>query len=325
MKVKDAILSILEERMGQPVSGEELADKLSISRQAVWKHVEHLREEGYLIESTTNKGYVLKEVPDLLLPAEVGKKLKTSIIGRAIKYFKEVESTNKTAESIAEEAEEGTVVIAEVQTQGRGRMGRKWVSPKGGIWISIILKPRMPPAQAYRLTIIAGLSAAKTLRRYGIDARVKWPNDVIIKERKVCGVLTEMEAEVDQLKYAIVGIGIDVNIDVKLFPEEIRDTSTSLQAELGHSVDRVQLLQRLLENLEFEYLRLQHNKFPQILNEWRGLLATVGKYVQINTPTKTIYGEAVGVDSEGALIVECRGGFLERILAGECIHLKRAG
>lgn len=321
MNTTEAILNILHEHRGQLVSGEELAERLQISRQAVWKHIEHLREEGYVIESTTNTGYTLKETPDLLLPGEIKKGLKTSLIARRIEYFREVESTNRTAASIAERVEEGTLVVAEIQTQGRGRMGRKWVSPKGGIWISIILKPKIPPAQAYRLTIIAGLAAAKTIRSYGIDARVKWPNDVIIEERKVCGVLTEMEAETDQLTYAIVGMGIDVNVDVSLFPEEIREHSTSLHAELGESVNRVEFLQRLLVCFEREYLRLQHNQFPQILNEWRGLLATIGRYVKINTPTRTIHGEAVGVDSEGALILECKGGFLERILAGECIHL----
>lgn len=259
------------------------------------------------------------------LATEVEEGLETGIVGRQLKYLSEVESTNSLAVEMADDgAVEGTVILAEMQTHGKGWMDRRWISPKDGIWLSVILRPIMSPAHAYRLTIAAGLAVAKTIRSYGIDARVKWPNDVIIREKKVCGVLTEIEAETALLKYAIVGIGVDVNVDTELFPEEIRVGSTSLKAELGHPVDRVEFLQRLFAALEYEYLRVTEDNFQAVLNDWRHMLATVGKRVQINTPTKTIYGEAIGVDSEGSLIVECKGGFLEKVVAGECIHLERA-
>jgi len=257
--------------------------------------------------------------------AEIENGLETGIVGRRIKYFSEVESTNSVATGMADAgAAEGTVIIAEMQMQGKGWMGRRWISPKDGIWLSVILRPRMSLAHAYRLTIVAGLAVAKTIRGYGIDAWVKWPNDVIIGGKKVCGVLTEIESETANLRYAIVGIGVDVNVDTQLFPEEIRTGSTSIKAELGHPVDRAKFLQRLFAALEYEYLRVKEDRFQGVLNDWRGMLATVGKRVQINTPIKTIYGEAIGVDSEGSLIVECRGGFLEKVVAGECIHLNRA-
>ncbi|RZN15882.1 MAG: biotin--[acetyl-CoA-carboxylase] ligase [Methanosarcinales archaeon] len=281
-------------------------------------NIERQRKNKSRVDSTFGMGHIFKEVPDLI-PAEIQRGLNTSIIGKTIEYYREVKSTNSVAASVADNVEDGTTIITEIQTRGRGRIGRTWVSPRGGIWLSIVLKPRIPAVRAYRLTIAAGLAAAKTIRAYEIDAKIKWPNDIIIGNKKVCGILTETEAEAEQLKHAIVGIGVDTNIDTRLFPEEIRDHSTSLQTELGESIDRVEFIKRLLTSFEYEYLRL-YKQFPQILDEWRYLLATTGKRVQINNPTTTIYGKAVGVDREGALIIKCDDGFIERVVAGECIH-----
>lgn len=322
--IKDKILESLIINKGKPVSGESLASELSVSRSAVWKHIQTLRDEGYMIDSSTNLGYALTSSPDLLTPAEIRVGLKTGVIGRDFHYFKETESTNIIAREIAGSVEEGTVVIAESQTGGRGRMGRKWLSPEGGIWLSIILKPRIQPLFAPRVTLLAGISVAKTIRSYGLQAKIKWPNDVLIKGKKVCGTLTEIGAEIDQIDYVIVGIGIDANVDIESFPEEIRESSTSLKKELGSPVNRVEFVQRLLEEFEAIYLKFQKDGFPSILEEWRNLSATIGERVKITTQRRTIYGEAIGVDNEGALILETDDGRFEKIVAGNCEHLRRS-
>ncbi len=276
-----------------------------------------------MIDSSTNLGYSLISTPDLLTPGEIKAGLKTSVIGKAIHYFKETESTNIIAREIASSVEEGTVVIAESQTGGRGRLGRKWLSPEGGIWLSIILKPRIQPLYAPRITLLAGVAVAKTIRSIGLQARIKWPNDVLINGKKVCGILTEIGAEMDMVDYCVVGIGIDANVDTESFPEEFRESSTSLKKELGHEINRVEFVQRLLEEFEILYLKFQNEGFPSILEEWRNMSATIGEWVKITTQTRTVYGEAIGVDNEGALILETSDGQLEKIVAGNCEHLRR--
>ncbi|VVB90534.1 Putative biotin ligase [uncultured archaeon] len=322
-KIKYNILEKLLARKGEHVSGEELAHELAVSRAAVWKHIQALRAEGYMIKSSTNLGYSLASTPDLLTPTAVKAGLKTQIIGRDIQYFKETESTNTIAREIAGSVEEGTVVIAESQTGGRGRMGRKWISPEGGIWLSIIIKPKIQPLYASRITLLAGVSVAKTIRSYGLPAKIKWPNDVLINGKKACGILTEIEAEIDLIDYCVVGIGIDANVDTESFPEEARETSTSLKKELGSGINRVEFVQKLLEEFESLYLKFQKDGFSPILEEWRNMSATIGEWVKITTQARTIYGEAIGVDSEGALVLETGEGKLEKIVAGNCEHLRR--
>ncbi|MCZ7356206.1 MAG: biotin--[acetyl-CoA-carboxylase] ligase [Candidatus Methanoperedens sp.] len=322
-KIKDKIIERLIKSKGERISGERLANELSVSRAAIWKHIQALREEGYMIDSSTNLGYSLITSPDQLTTGEIRAGLKTAMIGKNIQYFKETESTNIIARGIAKSVEEGTVVIAESQTGGRGRLGRKWISPEGGIWLSIILKPRIQPLYASRITLLAGVSVAKAIRALGLPAKIKWPNDVLINGKKVCGILTEIEAEIDLIDYCVVGIGIDANIDTETFPEEARDSSTSLKRELGHEINRVEFVQRLLEEFEALYQRFQKDDFSSILEEWRNMSATIGEWVKISTQTKTIYGEAIGVDNEGALILETGEGKLEKIVAGNCEHLRR--
>ncbi|MCG2728306.1 MAG: biotin--[acetyl-CoA-carboxylase] ligase [Candidatus Methanoperedenaceae archaeon] len=276
-----------------------------------------------MIDSSTNIGYSLISTPDLLTPGEIKAGLKTDVIGKAIHYFKETESTNIIAREIASSVEEGTVVIAESQTGGRGRLGRKWLSPEGGIWLSIILKPRIQPLYAPRITLLAGVAVAKTIHSQGLQARIKWPNDVLINGKKVCGILTEIGAEMDMVDYCVVGIGIDANVDTESFPEGVRESSTSLKKELGHEINRVEFVQRLLSEFEALYLKFQNEGFPSILEEWRNMSATIGEWVKITTQTRTVYGEAIGVDNEGALILETGEGQLERIVAGNCEHLRR--
>ena len=322
-KITDKILETLIAKKGEPVSGEELARELAVSRSAVWKRIQALRDEGYMIKSSTNLGYSLVSSPDTLEPVKIKAGLKTGIIGKNIQYFKETKSTNIIAREIAGLVEEGTVVIAESQTGGRGRLGRKWISPEGGIWLSIIIKPRIQPSHAPSITLLAGVSVAKTIRSYGLEAGIKWPNDVLINGKKVCGILTEIEGEIDLIDYCVVGIGIDANVDIEAFPEEIRENSTSLKKELGHEIDRVEFVQRLLLEFEGLYLKSQKEGFSSILEEWRDMSATIGEWVKITTQTRTIYGEAIGVDNEGALILETGEGKLEKVVAGNCEHLRR--
>lgn len=322
MNIEDKILEKLILSKGKRVSGERLAHELSVSRTAIWKHIRELREAGYMIESSTNLGYSLVGTPDSLTPGEIKAGLKTGVIGKNIQYFKETESTNIIAREIANSVEEGTVVIAESQTGGRGRLGRKWLSPEGGIWLSIILKPGIQPQYAPRITLLAGVSVAKTIRSFGLAAKIKWPNDVLINGKKVCGILTEIEAEMDMIDYCVVGIGIDANVDTESFPEEFRESSTSLKKELGNSINRVEFVQKLLLEFEALYLKFQHDEFSSILEEWRNMSATIGEWVKITTQTRTIYGEAIGVDSEGALILETGEGQLEKIVSGDCEHLR---
>jgi len=272
--------------------------------------------------SSTKEGYTLVGSPDVLAPAEIKAGLKTSMMGKNIHYFKETESTNILARDMAGSVDEGTVVIAESQTGGRGRMGRKWISPEGGIWLSVVLKPRMQPLHAPRITLLAGVAVAKTIRNIGLPAKIKWPNDALINGKKVCGILTEIGAEMDSIQYVVVGVGIDANVDTETFPEEFRDSSTSLKNELGFDINRVEFVQRLLSELESLYMKFQKEGFSSILEEWRNMSATIGEWVKITTQSRIMYGEAIGVDSEGALILETSEGKLEKIVAGHCEHLR---
>lgn len=323
MTVKDKILERLVYMKGMRVSGEELAGEFSVSRTAIWKHIKALRDEGYMIDSSTNLGYSLAGTPDTLSPGEIKAGIHTKIIGKEIKYFKETQSTNIIAREIAPSVEEGTIVIAESQTAGRGRLGRKWISPEGGIWLSIILKPKIEPLHAPRITLLAGVSVARAIRSLGLTAKIKWPNDILINGKKVCGILTEIGAEADLIDYIVIGIGIDANVDIDSFPDEIRDNSTSLKKEMGKKINRVDFVRKLIEEFDSEYLKFQKEGFQPILEEWRNMSATIGEWVKISTQTRTIYGEAVGVDNEGALILESSEGHLEKVVAGNCEHLRR--
>jgi BirA family biotin operon repressor/biotin-[acetyl-CoA-carboxylase] ligase len=276
-----------------------------------------------MIKSSTKEGYMLVGSPDVLAPAEIKAGLKTSMMGKNIHYFKEIESTNILARNMAGSVDEGTVVIAESQTGGRGRMGHKWISPEGGIWLSVVLKPIMQPLHAPRITLLAGVAVAKTIRSYGLLAKIKWPNDVLINGKKVCGILTEIGAEMDSIQYVVVGVGIDANVDTETFPEEFRDSSTSLKNELGYDINRVEFVQKLLIELETLYLKFQKEGFTSIMEEWRMMSATIGQWVKITTQSRIIYGEAIGVDSDGALIIETGEDRLEKIVAGNCEHLRR--
>lgn len=319
---KTEIIRLLKEAEGKAVSGEELGEKLGISRTMVWKYIKALEEEGYEIQSSPKIGYILKSVPDRLYPEEVKAGLETRVIGQEIKYFDEVESTNNVAKEIAHEAKEGTVVIAEVQKKGRGRLGREWISQPGGIWLSVILKPTVTIVHACHLTLVAGVAVTRAMRKLGVDARIKWPNDVLIKGKKVCGILTEVNAEMEQIDYVVIGIGINANVDLEDFKEDIRETSTTLMVEKGKPIDRAAFVKDLLFELEQEYIKFDTQPFSSILDEWISLSDTIGREVTVMTPTKMIEGKAVGISERGALIVETAECKREEVIAGRCLYTR---
>ena len=336
--MREKVLNILRDRKEGYISGEELSKELGISRTAIWKHIQTLKEEGYKINSQKRLGYSLVSVPDLLLPYEIRRDLKTKILGKKIYHFKEIGSTNDFAIELARKGiGEGTIVVAEIQTKGKGRLGREWSSPFGGLWISIILRPDILPTQAPRMTVIAALGVAKTIEKlYSLDAFIKWPNDVLIHSKagiirtnermrkkeskvfkKVCGILTEMGAEQDTINYVVIGIGANLNVDVKKFPIEFRKNVTSLERELGHKIDRVEFTKRMLEEIKNFYLLFKKRGFAPILKEWKKISATLGRRIKAVSGRRIIEGKAIDIDSDGALIIKTKAGKKERILAGD--------
>jgi len=313
------ILKYLEEK--EYVSGEVLARKLKISRVAVWKQIQKLKDMGYKIISDQNLGYCLISHPDLLIPQEVQRGLSTTYIGKKIFYFPELESTNIAAKEKAlhraEGMGEGTLIIAERQSAGKGRLGREWFSPAGGIWLSIILYPQLPPSYIPRITLMTAVATVKALENYTlIKPKIKWPNDILINEKKVCGILTEISAELDIINWLVVGIGINVNIDHREFPEDIQENTISLKEALGKEVLRVKLAQTFLQEFEKYYDKLKRKEFPSILREWKLYSHTLGRKIRVDMGERIIAGEAVGINEEGALILKKEDGELIKIISG---------
>jgi BirA family biotin operon repressor/biotin-[acetyl-CoA-carboxylase] ligase len=318
---KRIILKTLYEKKDEYVPLEELVNETGKSQKEVENEFDTLEDEGYIINHT-KLGYRLIKTPNLLLPYEVKKGLKTKFMGKDIHYFKEVDSTNNVAKYLAENgAEQGTVVVAEIQNRGKGRRGKTWISPPGGVWMSIILRPDIPPSKAPQLTLVTGVAVAETLKNeLNLDVGIKWPNDILIGSKKVCGILTEVNASINKVNYIIVGIGIDMNVDVPLFPPDLQKGATSLKNELDTEINGAMLVQKFLLNLEKLYSQFNSGKFPDILNEWRFLSKTIGSKVEVRTRGKTIRGDAVGINKDGILILELDDGSLRKIISGECIH-----
>lgn len=311
----------LIQRAGRWTSGQDLAEALGISRAAVWKAVESLRAEGYEIEAS-RRGYRMRSAPDLLREEVVKAGLATEFVGRTFIYHPTLASTNAEAKRIAPSAEDGTVVVAEVQTAGRGRMERPWSSPRGGVWMSVILKPDIPPALAFRVNIAASVAVARALAAlYRLDVKIKWPNDLTVGEKKVCGILTEIGAEMDTLDYAVVGIGINANLDPASLPEGWK--ATSISREAGGDIQRVELVQRALEELERCYGKMK-TSFDLIHQEWSSRSSTLDRRVKIITRSCEFEGTAEALEADGALLVRKDDGSMEKVLAGDCVHLRSA-
>jgi len=314
------ILDLLRHNAGEYVSGEQISQLMDVSRTAVWKHIQGLRREGYIIESNPRQGYRLAAAPDLLLPREVSNGLKTDYIGRIIHHFMTIGSTNQEAKRFAAEDEpEGAIVVAEQQTAGRGRLSRQWFSPKtGGIWFSVILRPEVQPAEAAKFTFLGAVAVANAIRAVtGLAVEIKWPNDIHYQGRKLVGILTELHAEWDAINYIVMGIGINVNIATDVFPEEIREIATSLQRETGHTVSRQQLLRHILAQLETLYNNVKTAGFASVFTAWRHMNCTLGREVCVSSVHQRLVGVAVDIDDDGALIIRKQDGSRERVVAGD--------
>ena len=316
------ILKFLREK--EYISGEVLAQKLGISRVAVWKQIQRLKDMGYEIIADQNLGYCLISRPDLLIPQEVQIGLFTKYIGKEIYYFPELKSTNiiakEKASHRAEGMDEGTLIIAERQSAGKGRLGREWFSPAGGIWLSIILFPQLSPSYISRITLITAVAVIKAIKIYTqIESQIKWPNDILINEKKVCGILTEMSAELDIINWVVVGIGINVNIDHRKFPEDIQENTISLKETSGKEVLRVKLVQTFLQEFEKYYEKLKRKEFPSILREWKLYSHTLGKKIRVDMGERIITGEAIDINESGALILKKEDGELAEIISGTII------
>ena len=255
----------------------------------------------------------------MILPHKVKEGLQTTRIGNIIHSFSEVTSTNDLAKELAAQgADEGTVLIAETQIHGKGRLGREWISPKGGIWLSIILRPRIHPREVSRLTLMSGIAVAKTIRNLlGLNATVKWPNDVLIGGKKVCGILTEARIKGNSIDFVVVGIGVNANIDVEAFPDHLRSCITSLRRELGKDIQREKFLRALLEELERRYEEFTQKGFHPILKEWRDLSSLLGKYVKVVSFDEEIKGRAIDIDQNGALIIQLSNGSVRKVSSGD--------
>lgn len=317
----DKILSFFKQNEDGYVSGEEISGALGVSRTAIWKHIEKLRNEGYEIVALPHLGYRLEAVPDRLTEIELKWKLDSKVIGRKIYSYDEIASTNDAAYNLALSGEkEGAVVTAEYQTKGRGRLGRKWVSPRSkGVYLSIILRPDVLPREISAITLFSALSVAMTIREEtGLPALIKWPNDVLINKQKISGILTELNGEADKVNFIIVGIGVNVNTKKELLPEG----GTSIFAEKGSQVSRVDFTKKLLKNLDKYYAIFKNGKMDRIIKEHKELSAILDKRVQVNYHNQSISGHALDVDKEGALILRLDSGFNERVLAGDVILLR---
>jgi BirA family biotin operon repressor/biotin-[acetyl-CoA-carboxylase] ligase len=309
-ETKKQILKSLRE-CGDYLSGEKLSNQLGTSRVSIWKHIRSLKEDGYVIDASA-RGYRLVSSPDLLIPYEFPD------LEQRIHYFPEIGSTMDAARELARKgAREGTIVIAEAQAHGRGRLSREWLSPKGGVYFALILRPRISPAYAPRINLMASVAVATTIKKlFGLNAELKWPNDVLIEGRKVCGILAEMDAEMDVVNFVNVGIGINANTSVPQFAK----TATSLKDVLGREISRKEFLSVLLREIERRQALLMET---DLLEEWKKLSGTLNKYVRILSPGEVIVGWAIDIDTTGALIIRKRNGSLKKALAGDCIHLRK--
>lgn len=312
-KVIKAILDSGENFM----SGEQLSKKLGISRTAVWKHINALREEGYNIESVNKKGYRLAEKPDDILSSEnIAYNLPTEFIGKKVIHLDTVGSTNDYAKEIGNKVSGGTLIISEQQTKGKGRLGRVWKSKSGdGIWMSLIIKPKIEPYKTPFLTLVAGASVVKALSNLDVEASIKWPNDIIVHNKKICGILTELSAEMERVNYVVIGIGI--NIKTIDFPDEIKEKATSLYKE-GYKLSRVDIVRQFC--IEFEKLYkgyiLDGNK-QDTLELCRKYSAIIGKQVYVIKNNKRELVKCIDINENGNLIVKEKNGEIQEIMSGE--------
>ncbi len=315
----EAILRLLRDNPSSFLSGEEIGRRLKVSRTAVWKRMKQLRTLGYEIEATTRSGYRLIQSPDRLTPSEVQPILKTKWMGRTIHYFDTIDSTNSKAYELAlRGAKEGEIVIAESQEKGRGRLGRNWFSPPFlNLYLSVILRPPIPPHQASLITLMAAVATADAIEKFSsLQPLIKWPNDILLRGRKVAGLLNEIHSEIDRIHFVILGIGINLNVNGKMFPKEVQSRATSLKSEMGQMISRKFFLQALLEELERWYSIFLKENGHAILKAWKDRAQLKGRKVKVTSFGEILTGIAVDLDPNGTLILRTDEG-QRRIIAGD--------
>lgn len=304
--MKEEILRLLREADGY-VSGQELCNRFGVSRTAVWKAINQLKEAGYEIEAQQNKGYHIKSAPDVMNEPELKSIMHTKWAGQEVLYFDTIDSTNTKAQELAEKGyPSGTLVVADQQVSGKGRRGRGWVSPSGtGIFMTLMIKPDIKPNNASMLTLVAALAVAKAIKDVtGEDAKIKWPNDIVINGKKICGILTEMSAQFDYINHIVIGIGI--NVHNESFPEEISSMASSLMIEAGgKKFRRAEIIaQTMLHFEEYYEIFLQTEDLSALVGEYDELLVNMNKAVKVLDPKEPFEGKAMGITKHGELIVE---------------------
>lgn len=317
MALKEQVLKHLRESGGY-LSGGELSGLLHVSRTAVWKSIQSLREEGYELDSVTNRGYRLLSCPDRYTAQEIRAGLETELLGKTVYSFDSVDSTNEEAKRQAlRGAPNGSLFIAEQQTGGKGRLGRSFMSPAGaGIWFSVLLRPGILPLHVAATTLLSGLAVCGAIRKAtGCPAMIKWPNDIVVGSKKVCGILTEMSAEMERVEYVIPGIGINVNNTA--FPENLRDKATSIRLEIGKPVRRIPILQETLRRLEKLLKENAVSLTPSFLKEYKNCCVTLGRKVEFERGGRHIAAVAEDISPEGELIVCLPDGKTETVYSGE--------
>jgi len=315
------ILNLLKKEPSKYISGEEMAQRFGVTRSAVWKQIRYLRELGYMIDAEKT-GYCLQALPDRLYPQEIQNGLSTRYIGQSeIHYYKEVDSTNEIARNLAEKGSlSGTIVIAEAQRKGRGRLSRPWWSPPyKGIWLSVLWRPQLSPKEAFLLSFATAVATARAIKEIypTLEVNTKWPNDILLKGKKAAGILLEVKAELDQVHYVVAGIGLNVNQQKGNFPPEIRSLATSLAIELNQEESRLKITQKILSCLEEEYLFLEKGKKERLWQKWQEFDLTVGKEVEVVSGPKTFKGTVTGITEEGRLVVKTVEGEIKEFSAGD--------
>ncbi|MEJ2066998.1 MAG: biotin--[acetyl-CoA-carboxylase] ligase [Deltaproteobacteria bacterium] len=302
------------------LSGAEISKVLGISRSAIWKHIRALRREGYQIEAKPASGYRLIAAPSHLTAWEIQAGLETEEIGTKTHLFSNVDSSNTVAFQLAlKGASEGEVVVVDSQTAGKGRMGRRWESPTGvNIYLSIILRPLFPPSKIPLITLMTAIACVEAIEEVTqMLPAIKWPNDLLLGEKKLGGILTEADMEMDRINFVIVGIGINVNMTRGAFPPSIRDTASSLQEALGKQISRILIIQAIL----LWYTRFKEGRVEAITRRWEELSQIRGKHVSVDFMGETVQGQVLEIDADGALLVQEAGGELKRIVAGD-VHVR---
>ncbi|MFJ7678159.1 biotin--[acetyl-CoA-carboxylase] ligase [Peribacillus sp. NPDC097198] len=318
--LRTKLMQALSKANGTFISGQEIAEYIGCSRTAVWKHIEDLRGEGYMVEAVRKKGYRIVSAPEKVSESEIQFGLETKALGKMIHYQESVESTQKIAHQLANEgAEEGALVIAEEQVSGKGRLMRSWHSPKfSGIWMSLILRPKIPLHQAPQLTLLAAVAVAQAIEDVTeLQPQIKWPNDLLINRKKVTGILTEMQAESDRIHSVIIGIGMNINQQKEDFPEDLQEKASSLSIESGVKISRAKVIQRVLLRLEDLYTLYLQEGFMPIKLLWESYAISLGQILKASTVNDTIVGKALGITDAGVLLLEDDQGTIHSIYSAD--------